>query len=365
MVASRRRGFTLIELLVVIAIIGILAAMVFPVFARARESARKAVCLSNVKNIALAIQMYLGDNSDTLPPKEHRQEVVDFFGCIEGATYGNPYLRWPLIMDEYTKNRDVFRCPSAKLIGGVCAINPGPDWLHNMYANEEMWREETSDAAVAGLCVFDGWWPPGWGGAITDSFRQGPAFFLFQSEGAKATEKAFSMSIGFNAGHIEFGPHYGLKLSAVQDAANFIIAGDGAGFKAQHDYMCLETLAWPEICAVNCSGGCGWMDWEACAEEAGACKDLYAPAGGEFLRDRSRLVPYTRHLGGSNVAFLDGHASWWPAEKLVAEWADRAREGNTEVAGPLGLFSEGPATFNASGMWDRAECGGEDVPVLF
>ena len=55
----RRRGFTLIELLVVIAIIGILAAMVFPVFARARESARKAVCLSNVKNIALAIQMYL------------------------------------------------------------------------------------------------------------------------------------------------------------------------------------------------------------------------------------------------------------------------------------------------------------------
>ena len=76
---TRRRGFTLIELLVVIAIIGILAAMVFPVFARARESARKAVCLSNVKNIALAIQMYLSDYSDTLPPSEHRQEVLDFF----------------------------------------------------------------------------------------------------------------------------------------------------------------------------------------------------------------------------------------------------------------------------------------------
>ena len=55
MMRRRYRGFTLIELLVVIAIIGILAAMVFPVFARARESARKAVCLSNVKNIALAI----------------------------------------------------------------------------------------------------------------------------------------------------------------------------------------------------------------------------------------------------------------------------------------------------------------------
>jgi len=52
---SRRRGFTLIELLVVIAIIGILAAMLFPVFARARESARKVQCLANVKNLALAM----------------------------------------------------------------------------------------------------------------------------------------------------------------------------------------------------------------------------------------------------------------------------------------------------------------------
>jgi prepilin-type N-terminal cleavage/methylation domain-containing protein len=78
MVSLRRKGFTLIELLVVIAIIGILAAMVSPVFARARESARKAVCLSNVKNIALAIQMYIGDHNDTLPPKEHRQDALEY-----------------------------------------------------------------------------------------------------------------------------------------------------------------------------------------------------------------------------------------------------------------------------------------------
>jgi prepilin-type N-terminal cleavage/methylation domain-containing protein len=98
----RRQGFTLIELLVVIAIIGILAAMVFPVFARARESARKAVCMSNVKNIALAIQMYLGDNNDTLPPAEHSAEVIYYFSpceeCPEAAQPRNPYLRWPVIL---------------------------------------------------------------------------------------------------------------------------------------------------------------------------------------------------------------------------------------------------------------------------
>ncbi len=55
----RVKGFTLIELLVVIAIIGILAAMLFPVFARARESARKTQCLANIKNIAIALNMYL------------------------------------------------------------------------------------------------------------------------------------------------------------------------------------------------------------------------------------------------------------------------------------------------------------------
>jgi len=127
---ASRRGFTLIELLVVIAIIGILAAMVFPVFARARESARKAVCLSNVKNIALAVQMYLADNNDVLPPAEHRTEVADYMRAAPGggddchpgedneradqfATWGNPYLRWPVVFDEYVKNRDVWRCPTA------------------------------------------------------------------------------------------------------------------------------------------------------------------------------------------------------------------------------------------------------------
>jgi prepilin-type N-terminal cleavage/methylation domain-containing protein len=112
------RGFTLIELLVVIAIIGVLAAMVFPVFARARESARKAVCLSNVKNIALAINMYLGDYQAFPPDFDDPNLEAWFDACCTGE-YGqyqdktmigflsNPYLRWPVVLDEYLRNRDV------------------------------------------------------------------------------------------------------------------------------------------------------------------------------------------------------------------------------------------------------------------
>src|SRR5574340_977935 len=125
----RRRGFTLIELLVVIAIIGILAAMLFPVFARARESARKTQCLANVKNIAIAFQMYLTDY-DAFPPSltdGAYNNVHDLLLaanadrgkiCQSRAQQSNPYLRWPVILDDYTKNRDVWNCPSAKWMEG-------------------------------------------------------------------------------------------------------------------------------------------------------------------------------------------------------------------------------------------------------
>src|SRR5262245_57150515 len=63
----RKRGFTLIELLVVIAIIAILAAILFPVFARAREQARKATCLSNLRQMGTAVTMYVQDYDETYP----------------------------------------------------------------------------------------------------------------------------------------------------------------------------------------------------------------------------------------------------------------------------------------------------------
>jgi len=72
----KKRGFTLIELLVVIAIIAILAAILFPVFSRAREQARKSACLSNAKQIGLAIQMYSQNWDEKLPSWLTRPAMV-------------------------------------------------------------------------------------------------------------------------------------------------------------------------------------------------------------------------------------------------------------------------------------------------
>ena len=97
------RGFTLIELLVVIAIIALLAAILFPVFAQAREKAREGVCSSNVRQIAMAVRMYVGDYDETFPIfyAYHTQPPSGVAG----------HKGIEMLLQPYTKSHDVFRCP--------------------------------------------------------------------------------------------------------------------------------------------------------------------------------------------------------------------------------------------------------------
>jgi len=97
-----RKGFTLIELLVVIAIIAILAAILFPVFAKAREKARQTSCLSNCKQLGLAILQYAQDYDERLPA---------MFRYMPAGT-GNPLWWAQDVVQPYVKNDQVFVCPS-------------------------------------------------------------------------------------------------------------------------------------------------------------------------------------------------------------------------------------------------------------
>jgi len=385
---SRRRGFTLIELLVVIAIIGILAAMVFPVFARARESARKAVCLSNVKNIALAVQMYLADNNDTFPPQEHRQEVIDYFASAPGgatdrwpgacwdessdaaityriqwyANNANPYLTWPVVFDEYVKNRDVWRCPSAKTVAGAMFIVPNQNWLGHLAAHEGQWG---GDGGLPGPCL-QGTFPSGWGGDVTDSAVQGrtavPAT-AFGGGGSQAN-KAFVQTIAAN----EFAL-FDTKMVSLQDPVQVPVAADGG---ISRNWLTMGQMAYPDICCAEC-GGIAPFAWGWGGQAAGInpcpdgtycpeCMNLHAANAwwnsGGF--DAEAMKASARHLGGVCVGWADGHASWHDSKRLIAMSEDGEIEsvgwlcypatsalGHESVCGPPApgmnfLYSTGP-----------------------
>ncbi len=113
----KRHGFTLIELLVVIAIIAILAAILFPVFAQARSKARQATCLSNGKQVGLAISMYAQDYDETLPGNEMPMAGLSQpLGWMQPFDPAVPltYRVWAREIMPYARNMGVFRCPETK-----------------------------------------------------------------------------------------------------------------------------------------------------------------------------------------------------------------------------------------------------------
>lgn len=143
-ISRRRLGFTLIELLVVIAIIAILAAILFPVFAQARAKARQTACLSNTKQVGIALMAYAQDYDEGIVPNGVKINDTD------SAT-------WPDLLQPYVKNTQVFLCPdvgsSGTWAGGTSAgtgtTNDG--WttqqlkfhvtytLNNLYYNNAAW----------------------------------------------------------------------------------------------------------------------------------------------------------------------------------------------------------------------------------
>ncbi len=117
----RRRAFTLIELLVVIAIIAILAAVLFPVFAQAREKARAIACLSNMKQLGTSVQMYVTDYDE----KMYVRASGSGANRAGAAGTGNAIKWWNLLM-PYAKNVNIFACPSDP------APTPSPDASGNL-----------------------------------------------------------------------------------------------------------------------------------------------------------------------------------------------------------------------------------------
>ena len=335
---ARRRGFTLIELLVVIAIIAILAAMLFPVFARARESARKIQCLSNVKNVAMAMQMYITDY-DRFPPREHPSADEDaFFQTIPGQsssathcstsrmTAANPYLRWQVILDEYIKNRDIYRCPSAKYSSiGPYWIVPDYGMIWWKYLEQQVGNWGKATNFNDGPCW--GAWPSGWGGTVTDSMVQQMSACPTSGGGMTGTG-AVETTIGFCTQWTE------MKTGQVDDASYAVVCGDAT---THPDIWSTGSLLF-ELCGGDINGPgalscCASADWSNCSftQDCG----LDASAFKRWMTDPGYRAKYTRHLGGSNVGFMDGHAAWWNAEAFVSNIAYCPKDEANETCSPV------------------------------
>lgn len=172
----KRSGFTLIELLVVIAIIAILAAILFPVFARAREQARKSTCQNNMKECALAVQLYWSDFDSTLPssmvtavgrnasataPDDiDRQRFITVSGSLPYNAQSGDYDEgpsWVQLVYRKMKNKDVMFCPSDAADHVYRATgNPTPlasYWWK--YAIDFAWNNASTKAQKEGNFVYN------------------------------------------------------------------------------------------------------------------------------------------------------------------------------------------------------------------
>lgn len=135
-----KRGFTLIELLVVIAIIAILAAILFPVFARARENARKSSCQNNLKQLALGFKQYINDFDERYPLVASE---------ATGSATGVPPYGWADSLQPYIKNTQVYQCPSDTAEG---ADDPRVEGYTDYWYNRNFvrWIPRAGTAIVTG-----------------------------------------------------------------------------------------------------------------------------------------------------------------------------------------------------------------------
>jgi len=250
----RKTGFTLIELLVVIAIIAILAAILFPAFARARENARRASCQSNLKQIALGVTQYMQDFDSFYPYGCSRDDIAAGGGLASEPYYS--YVQdendiWAGFIQPYVKSKQIFGCPSAPTITtgyyGTNRYDPVADLRNTTYGY---------NTDFLGGCTYApnaGWLPE----------------------------------------------HKAAKDSDIQVPAGTI--------------MLIDTVpgnmgAWPAWAPR--STGSNQNKIGVNPPMTGQCTDGTGDCLGDFF-------PNDRHLGGLNVAFADGHVKWMKKINVV------------------------------------------------
>jgi prepilin-type N-terminal cleavage/methylation domain-containing protein/prepilin-type processing-associated H-X9-DG protein len=244
----RRKGFTLIELLVVIAIIAILAAILMPVFAQAREKARSASCMSNLKQIGLAAMQYVQDYDERWfwPHTwwRHTANIAPFFGSSTWPQLLYPYIKHGMAGDHNLGG--VTQCPSATYQGNV----PGRGYCLRILF------ERLADDSVPHTCSL--------------------------SEITSPADKLLMADCGMQLG---ISPSHHMSHSP-------------ARWCNHQSLRAVQALA---------SGDCNGVHQPPNSAD---CDDCTATDNFGGVRNCFSQIPRYRHQEGANVLFMDGHAKW-------------------------------------------------------
>jgi prepilin-type N-terminal cleavage/methylation domain-containing protein/prepilin-type processing-associated H-X9-DG protein len=294
-ISESRRGFTLIELLVVIAIIAILAAILFPVFAQARAKARQTQCLSNMKQLGLAVLMYDEDYNEVLPPGWENGDTTD--PNPADSADGVPMMRWQHIIYPYVKSTGVYSCmQSADQDPFTVAPLPGETQAAegNYSINESYVDQALFGAAVppntdeypalnTGRLVAPTGAEPG-GGLAEQS--NPPTGNPESQQVAPASEILIAEQGGF--GEIIFGDR-------PADTEPIITGTINQGVSANPAYSF----------AGQFYAGPPWLCDFGSDNPPATCSGQYVLVG--------------MHTGGLNVAYCDGHAQWRPISSFAGK----------------------------------------------
>jgi prepilin-type processing-associated H-X9-DG protein/prepilin-type N-terminal cleavage/methylation domain-containing protein len=282
---QRKVGFTLIELLVVIAIIAILAAILFPVFATAREKARQITCASNEKQIGLADLQYIQDNDEHYP-------MVDYYAYPNGV---KELITWTIALQPYSKSTAVYKCPSD--------ASPQPNNVVRFGdAAQPLSQPDYLQAANSDFAINADYLNP-------------------------ETNCNQSLKTSYNDPNSEAGDgHQGIPIQEgnMDSPAETVFAVDskplmtGTGYKDAYIYRYWTGspagLTAPATCISWSWGDRGAWDAPATGPYSGGSYGVPGDESGNTNTDRVSI----RHNGGTNVVFCDGHVKWMTPGNLAA-----------------------------------------------